>query len=104
VNVDILILQDVDLNARRTHRLNIAETIARKLEMNYVFGREFEELASDRVKIHSRNRGTIHVYFPFHRSRRLRRLRFAIHSQGGTLAIHLLTISASDARGRRPFQ
>ena len=44
VNVDILILQDVDLNARRTHRLNIAETIARKLEMNYVFGREFEEL------------------------------------------------------------
>jgi endonuclease/exonuclease/phosphatase family metal-dependent hydrolase len=39
-----LILQEVDLNARRTHRLNIAETIARKLEMNYVFGREFQEL------------------------------------------------------------
>ena len=45
VNADILILQEVDLNARRTHRLNIAETIARKMEMNYVFGREFEELA-----------------------------------------------------------
>jgi endonuclease/exonuclease/phosphatase family metal-dependent hydrolase len=44
VNADILILQEVDLNARRTRRLNIAETIARKLEMNYVFGREFEEL------------------------------------------------------------
>jgi endonuclease/exonuclease/phosphatase family metal-dependent hydrolase len=44
VNVDILILQEVDLNARRTRRLNIAETIARKLEMNYVFGREFQEL------------------------------------------------------------
>jgi endonuclease/exonuclease/phosphatase family metal-dependent hydrolase len=43
-NADILILQEVDLNARRTHRLNIAEEIARKLEMNYVFGREFEEL------------------------------------------------------------
>jgi endonuclease/exonuclease/phosphatase family metal-dependent hydrolase len=41
---DILILQEVDLNARRTHRLNIAEEIARRLEMNYVFGREFEEL------------------------------------------------------------
>jgi hypothetical protein len=26
------------------HRLNIAEEIARKLEMNYVLGREFEEL------------------------------------------------------------
>ena len=41
---DVLILQEVDLNARRTHRLNIAEEIARRLEMNYVFGREFEEL------------------------------------------------------------
>src|SRR5271154_7637049 len=44
VSADILILQEVDLNARRTHRLNIAEEIARKLEMNYVFGREFQEL------------------------------------------------------------
>jgi endonuclease/exonuclease/phosphatase family metal-dependent hydrolase len=44
INADILILQEVDLNARRTHRLNIAEEMARKLEMNYVFGREFEEL------------------------------------------------------------
>src|SRR5580692_1676118 len=43
-NADIVILQEVDINARRTHRLNVAETIARKLEMNYVFGREFQEL------------------------------------------------------------
>jgi endonuclease/exonuclease/phosphatase family metal-dependent hydrolase len=43
-NADILILQEVDVAARRTHRLNIAEEIARKLGMNYVFGREFEEL------------------------------------------------------------
>ena len=43
-NADILILQEVDVNARRTHRLNIAEEVARKLGMNYVFGREFEEL------------------------------------------------------------
>jgi len=43
-NADILMLQEVDVNARRTHRLNIAEEIARKLGMNYVFGREFEEL------------------------------------------------------------
>src|SRR4051812_28064450 len=41
---DILILQEVDLNARRTHYLNIAEEIGRKLQMNYVFGREFQEL------------------------------------------------------------
>src|SRR5271170_1058779 len=44
-NADILILQEVDLNARRTHRLNIAEEVAQKLQMNYVFGREFQELA-----------------------------------------------------------
>jgi endonuclease/exonuclease/phosphatase family metal-dependent hydrolase len=43
-NADILILQELDLNARRTHRLNVAEEIARKLQMNYVFGREFQEL------------------------------------------------------------
>ena len=41
---DLLILQEVDLNARRTYFLNIAEEIARKLEMNYVFGLEFQEL------------------------------------------------------------
>lgn len=43
-NADIFVLQEVDINARRTHRLNIAEEIARKLRMNYVFGREFLEL------------------------------------------------------------
>jgi endonuclease/exonuclease/phosphatase family metal-dependent hydrolase len=41
---DLLTLQEVDLNARRTQRRNVAEEIARKLEMNYVFGHEFEEL------------------------------------------------------------
>jgi endonuclease/exonuclease/phosphatase family metal-dependent hydrolase len=43
-DADILILQEVDINARRTHRVNIAQEIARKLQMNYAFGREFEEL------------------------------------------------------------
>jgi endonuclease/exonuclease/phosphatase family metal-dependent hydrolase len=41
---DLLTLQEVDLNARRTHFLNVAEELARELGMNYVFGREFEEL------------------------------------------------------------
>src|SRR5262249_31450970 len=41
---DLVTLQEADLNAKRTHHLNIAEEIARKLEMNYVFGREFQEL------------------------------------------------------------
>ena len=42
---DLLILQEVDMNAKRTHRLNVAREIAQKLQMNYVFGCEFQELA-----------------------------------------------------------
>jgi endonuclease/exonuclease/phosphatase family metal-dependent hydrolase len=41
---DLITLQEADLHAKRTHHLNVAEEIARKLEMNYVFGREFQEL------------------------------------------------------------
>lgn len=41
---DLLILQEVDIDARRTGFLNVAEAIARRLQMNYVFGREFDEL------------------------------------------------------------
>jgi len=41
---DIILLQESDLNARRTHRVNVARQIAQKLQMNYVFGREFQEL------------------------------------------------------------
>jgi endonuclease/exonuclease/phosphatase family metal-dependent hydrolase len=41
---DIILLQEADLNARRTSHINVAKEIAQKLEMNYVFGREFQEL------------------------------------------------------------
>jgi len=41
---DIIFLQEADLNARRTRHINVAKEIAQKLEMNYVFGREFQEL------------------------------------------------------------
>lgn len=41
---DIILLQETDLNARRTHHINVAKEIAQKLQMNYVFGREFQEL------------------------------------------------------------
>jgi endonuclease/exonuclease/phosphatase family metal-dependent hydrolase len=41
---DIVLLQESDLNARRTRHLNIAKEISQKLQMNYVFGREFQEL------------------------------------------------------------
>lgn len=41
---DVFLLQEVDINAYRTHQLNIAQEIARRLRLNYVFGREFVEL------------------------------------------------------------
>jgi endonuclease/exonuclease/phosphatase family metal-dependent hydrolase len=47
---DIFLLQEVDINAYRTHRLNIAQEIARKLRLNYVFGREFVELSQGSKK------------------------------------------------------
>jgi endonuclease/exonuclease/phosphatase family metal-dependent hydrolase len=40
----LCLLQEVDLNARRTGRRNIAEELARRLELNYVFAAEFVEL------------------------------------------------------------
>jgi endonuclease/exonuclease/phosphatase family metal-dependent hydrolase len=51
-NADLLILQEVDLNARRTRFQNVAEEIARKLRMNYVFGCEFQELTQGRQAYH----------------------------------------------------
>ncbi|MGO9337217.1 MAG: endonuclease/exonuclease/phosphatase family protein [Terracidiphilus sp.] len=41
---DLILLQEADLNARRTHCRNIAQEIAQALALNYVFGCEFEEL------------------------------------------------------------
>ena len=43
-SADLILLQEVDVNARRTHHRNVAREIARTLRMNYVFGCEFEEL------------------------------------------------------------
>jgi endonuclease/exonuclease/phosphatase family metal-dependent hydrolase len=44
---DLIILQEVDVNARRTLCLNIAEELARHLKMNYVFAQEFVELTQE---------------------------------------------------------
>jgi endonuclease/exonuclease/phosphatase family metal-dependent hydrolase len=41
---DLILLQEVDLNAKRTHRFDIAREIARALQLNFVFGTEFQEL------------------------------------------------------------
>ena len=41
---DVILLQEVDLNAKRTHRLDIAREIARTMQLNFVFGTEFQEI------------------------------------------------------------
>jgi len=41
---DLILLQETDLNARRTRYVNVAREISQKLQMNYIFGREFQEL------------------------------------------------------------
>jgi endonuclease/exonuclease/phosphatase family metal-dependent hydrolase len=41
---DVCILQEVDLDARRTHREDVAKELAQTFHMNYVFAPEFQEL------------------------------------------------------------
>jgi endonuclease/exonuclease/phosphatase family metal-dependent hydrolase len=45
IDADLLLLQEVDLNARRTRRRDIASDLARALNLNYAFGMEFQELS-----------------------------------------------------------
>jgi endonuclease/exonuclease/phosphatase family metal-dependent hydrolase len=42
---DLILLQEVDRNARRTRHLDVARELARPLGLNYVFGTEFQELS-----------------------------------------------------------
>jgi endonuclease/exonuclease/phosphatase family metal-dependent hydrolase len=42
---DLILLQEVDLNARRTQYRDVASELARSLSLNYVFGKEFQELS-----------------------------------------------------------
>jgi endonuclease/exonuclease/phosphatase family metal-dependent hydrolase len=46
VDADLILLQEVDLNVRRTLYRDVASELARSLRMNYVFGKEFEELGA----------------------------------------------------------
>jgi len=45
IQADLLLLQEVDLNARRTRYRDIASELAQALNFNYVFGMEFQELS-----------------------------------------------------------
>ncbi len=43
---DLILLQEVDLHARRTQHRDVAYELARSLQVNYVFGKEFQELGA----------------------------------------------------------
>ncbi len=43
---DLILLQEVDLNARRTQHRDVARELAGSLHLNYVFGKEFLELGA----------------------------------------------------------
>jgi endonuclease/exonuclease/phosphatase family metal-dependent hydrolase len=45
LNPDVVLLQEVDLHARRTASVNIAEELGRLVRMNYLFGPSYRELS-----------------------------------------------------------
>jgi len=51
IEADLILLQEVDLNARRTHFRDIAAELARALNMNFIFGKEFQELGEGYSKV-----------------------------------------------------
>jgi endonuclease/exonuclease/phosphatase family metal-dependent hydrolase len=54
-NADLCLLQEVDQAAKRTHGIDIAAELARRLEMHYVFTPAFEELGqsdTSRLALH----------------------------------------------------
>jgi endonuclease/exonuclease/phosphatase family metal-dependent hydrolase len=44
---DLILLQEVDLNARRTEFRDVASDLARSLRLNCVFGKQFQELGQE---------------------------------------------------------
>jgi endonuclease/exonuclease/phosphatase family metal-dependent hydrolase len=71
-SADLILLQETDINARRTHGRNVAQEIARALAMNYVFGCEFEELAQGQNGTRAYHGQATLSRFPISNSRILR--------------------------------
>src|SRR5678815_4205325 len=80
-NPDIVVLQEADVNARRTMRKNIPEELARKLSFNYVFGIEFEELSQGSKSNPAYHGQAILSRFPIRSSRVLRFTHQSTHWQ-----------------------
>jgi endonuclease/exonuclease/phosphatase family metal-dependent hydrolase len=71
-SADLILLQETDVNTRRTGRCNVPRTIARALQMNYVFGIEFEELGQGSQGLPAYHGQTTLSRFPISHCRILR--------------------------------
>ena len=71
-SADLILLQETDVNAHRTRYLNVPREIAESLKMNYVFGREFEELGQGNCVCSAVHGQTTLSRFPLSSARILR--------------------------------
>lgn len=69
---DLCIFQEVDLDARRTHRQDIAKELAETFGMNYVFAPEFEELGQGTAEDPAYHGQALLTTFPVRSSRMIR--------------------------------
>jgi endonuclease/exonuclease/phosphatase family metal-dependent hydrolase len=72
LSADLIMLQETDVGARRTQHRNIPREIARALELNYVFGREFQELGQGRGSLPAYHGQATLSRFPVSHARVLR--------------------------------
>jgi endonuclease/exonuclease/phosphatase family metal-dependent hydrolase len=69
---DLCIFQEVDLDARRTHREDVAKELAETFQMNYVFAPEFQELSQGTVEDPAYHGQALLTKLPVHAARILR--------------------------------
>jgi endonuclease/exonuclease/phosphatase family metal-dependent hydrolase len=72
LSADLIMLQETDVGAGRTQHRNIPREIARALELNYVFGREFQELSQGRGSLPAYHGQATLSRFPLSQARVLR--------------------------------
>jgi len=71
-NPDLCFLQEVDLTARRSGGRNVSEELARRLQLNYAFAPEFQELSQGTTEQPSFQGEAILTRLPMHNVRILR--------------------------------
>jgi endonuclease/exonuclease/phosphatase family metal-dependent hydrolase len=71
-NPDLCIFQEVDLNARRSGQVDVAQRLAETFHMNYVFAPEFEELSQGTPESPAYHGQALLTKLPIRASRMLR--------------------------------